>query len=169
MATRPPPSEFEQAKERLRVNARTLAEQAYVLQALTERRTISPEDLDAAFADWQPPTDAQLEVRAAQELVGARDHARHLADLATLAAADLRRGVEKTRAQLEAAGVAVTEQEAEAGRQEAEAERWQAELDALPDHLRDVAPSGQVAPVYAQAAEARASAAGAAAAGDGEG
>jgi hypothetical protein len=158
MATR---SEFEQAKERLRVNARTLAEQAYVLQALTERRTISPEDLEEAFADWQPPTDEQLEQRAAQELVGARDHAKHLANLSALAAADQRRGVDKARDQLARAEEVVGELEAEATRQEQEADRYQAELDALPDHLRDLAPSGQVAPVYAEAAQARASAAGA--------
>lgn len=158
MATRK--SAFEEAKDRLRSQARELAEQAYVLQAWTDGQAVTRDQVDQAMADWQPPPEAQVEQRAAQEIVAALDHAKHLQDLAVLAARDLQRGVDRATENLARVREALAEQEAEVSRLGDEQGRWQAEVDALPPHLQGVRPSGLRADAYAQAAEAVGSAGG---------
>ena len=154
-------SEFDKAKERLRRDARTLAEQARVLQAFTDGHMLTRDELDAEFADWQPPTDEQVEQRAAQELVAAAIHSEDLEVLAAEAQAGLRKGVDKAQATLDGVKQALQEADEELARQSEETQRWRAEVDKLPEHLRGIQPAGQVVRVHAQTAEASASAHGA--------
>lgn len=154
-------SEFEKIKQRLADAARPAAEQAALMAAYAQGQLLTRDELNQAMADWQPPADAELDRRAAQELAAGRDHARHLADLAELARRDQQRGVDRLTENLERARAAVDEQADERDRQEQEAQRLQAEIDALPEPLRDIRPSGSQAQAYAQAAEARGTAGGA--------